>query len=370
MIFGFLLAIAFHPYIWGGTTSPRWALLAVALPVLIAFQSPKHFTSLHLIGLAFMAWSLFTLLWTVNRFDGVDELIKFVILGIAFVYGSRLESLRGTFAGLAIGLTVSSLIITTSLKDYLPHEVVSIRLGGLFSNPNMLAEAAALTLVGCIGFRLWALIPGLLPAVVFTGSRGALLGIVVAFGTWLWSKSRFAASTLASIVLVIAVLALVFDYHAQTFIERLHLWSETLAGITLAGHGLGSFYTLFPALTVSWDMAEIRPDHAHNDALEILFETGIVGLGLYCCFIGLAFSSADQVGRCLLAAFIAISMFAFPSHLPVTAFIFAVVAGHAAVRRRPLFVITDRSRMALYPRLAGASDKRLAFERGGPALSV
>lgn len=46
-----------------------------------------------------------------------------------------------------------------------------------------------------------------------------------------------------------------------------------------AGHGGGTFYTIFPAVKGP-NFAPYRWDHAHNDYVQIAVETGAVGLGL------------------------------------------------------------------------------------------
>src|SRR6185437_14554439 len=69
--FGFALAICFDPFTWTGATSPRWALLAVSLPLLLWISSRNHFTLAHLTGLVFIAWASLTLTWTANRWDGL-----------------------------------------------------------------------------------------------------------------------------------------------------------------------------------------------------------------------------------------------------------------------------------------------------------
>lgn len=46
-----------------------------------------------------------------------------------------------------------------------------------------------------------------------------------------------------------------------------------------AGHGGGTFYTIFPAVKGP-NFAPYRWDHAHNDYVQIAVETGLVGLGL------------------------------------------------------------------------------------------
>src|SRR5512134_752486 len=74
--------------------------------------------------------------------------------------------------------------------------------------------------------------------------------------------------------------------------ERLVVWSTTLTAAKdfwLTGSGLGTFLNIFPLY--SPPSVQGIYDHAHNDYLEFLLETGLGGVLLFACFIGLLLRS-------------------------------------------------------------------------------
>ena len=332
MIFGFLFAICFNPYIWTAATQPRWSFLAIALPVMIwrnQYSAPNHFTLIHVIGISFLTWATASLLWSPNLPESFNGMIQLLIAAEAFVLGARLPTLKPIFMGLAIGLTISSLIIISPLQQLVAHQPISIHLEGLFGNRNMLAEAAVLTAIGCIGYRLWWFIPGLIPAILMPQmARGAIVGGLAAGLIWLWSRSRILAGLLA--LLSIFVVVILIDQRSSSVIERWAIWTDTVKGLTFLGHGIGSYYFLYPFINETFDTTIARPEHPHNEILEIWFELGAIGVCLFAMGIAAAYRMADRVCRCILASFVTIGMFAFPSHVPFTAFIAALVFGHTA----------------------------------------
>ena len=196
------------------------------------------------------------------------------------------------------------------------------------------------------------LLLGLLPAIFISPlPRGAILGGMAAAGCMLWHRSRRLCAVYCVLVCAGAAAYLAFsDRDPTSIVERWEIWSATLRGITTwHGHGLGSYYTLFPFLTSSFDITHIRPEHAHNDLLEICFELGAVGVIGYCALAISAIRMASVTGRCILVAFITMGMFAFPLWMPATGFIAAFVAGHAARNGRSLRYLDRRIRMAFRP---------------------
>lgn len=351
MILGLLLSLAFDPLAFQGATTPKWALLAVALPVMVSLSSPNHFSRLHLIGAGFLAWCVLSLTWTSNLWDGFGLGIHLIILSLAFVLGSRSESLAAIFKGLALGLTVSSLLVV------IPHDEFSTVLTseqGLFGNQFALAEVAALTIIGCVVYRLWWFIPGVIPSLVplhsQTTPRSALLGLGVAGLAWLWSRSRVASLSLAALVCAAAI-ASAF-YRPESSWQRVTIWQDTLAGLSFFGHGLGSFFTDFVWHAANIDTSFERPEHAHNELLEWAFELGAVGLVLFCAFWWQAYRTADLATRCLIAGVLAIGMVSFPFHVPATAFVGSLCAGHACRVRRGI---------RAQPRARGISLSRWAY---------
>jgi len=126
--------------------------------------------------------------------------------------------------------------------------------------------------------------------------------------------------------------------------QRLIVWSTTLTAAKdfwLTGSGLGTFLNIFPLYAPASVQGSIY-DHAHNDYLEFLLETGLGGCMLLVCFTGLllwyAFRSTfeDSSGIMLMAALasamsIAVhSIFDFNLHILSNLLLFGIVLGMVA----------------------------------------
>lgn len=334
----FLAAAAYWPGISGAATAPRWAVIAVLVPGLAFFRVSARFAAAHLAGLAFVAWCAASLAWTETPLDSTGAMWRLVLLGGLFYLGSTIEDLRPVLIGFALGVMVSSCFAVAQFAGYrLLPEVETP--SGLFVNRNFLAEAAALCLVGCVASRLWWCIPALLPAIVLTGARGAILGLLAGILLWGWQHSRKAV--LVACVLTILPVAAVTAYRGEGLrlnsIEgRFQLWADTIEGLTWTGHGYGSFYGTYPALAQRTDTLATRPDHTHNDSLEILYETGPLGLSLFAVLIATLLPGPLNAGRLVVIAFLVIGAFGFPLAMPSSAFLGVLCAGHVAGARRRL----------------------------------
>ena len=334
MIFGFLLAVAFDPTIYQGATSPRWVLLFVALPILVyIYHERSVFTVTHLIGSAFILWSVLSFAWSPNRLDAIYELIQMWVIVQAFIYGSYLKSLEKTFVGMALGIIVSVIIVITPIHTYI-HSITSVYPHGLLGNVNMLAEAAAISIVACIVYRRYWFIPALAPAIYWPGpenyiTRGAVFGLAAGVTVFVWNKSRKIGAAIAIATVIVFVVSVVFHFRLGSIEQRFDLWKPAINNLNLFGHGIGSTHFLFPFYSTDFDLATTRPNHAHNEFLEIFFEAGAVGFMLYAALI---VRSLEHAGKHLpiLVAFLCISLVAFPWHLPVGSFVGALLLGHIA----------------------------------------
>jgi O-antigen ligase len=280
-----MVSAAFVPTFSGAATSPRWAMLAVLLPFML-LEGRGRFTAAHGWGLAFIAWSVVTLAWSSNALDGLDALFKLVLMAQAFVLGSRTESLNPLIHGMAWGLGISSVLVIIQWLGW--QDIVITRAtpnSGLFVNSGSLGEIAALVLVGTIAFRWWWLSLLVLPSVIIPGSRGAWVGLAAAAIVWLWHRSKPAALTVLGFAIAGTIALALWSFRLSAVTERLGIWSDTISGLTLFGHGLGSFYTSYPYYAQSMDIFVARPEHAHNDFLEVAFETGPLGLALVGLFL-------------------------------------------------------------------------------------
>lgn len=137
---------------------------------------------------------------------------------------------------------------------------------------------------------------------------------------------------------------------------RLDTWKDTLrlaAASPLVGHGLGAFHDAYPRFKRGHGI--VRVEHAENDYLETLAETGALGLGLALAGLGLVVASGARLPRAspgavvsgirlgavaALAALAVHSLVDFnlriPSNAALAALVAAAAAAAAGTRARPL----------------------------------
>ena len=112
---------------------------------------------------------------------------------------------------------------------------------------------------------------------------------------------------------------MVLGSHASNA-ERLNIWQDTLDGLTFWGHGLGSYWDMFPHFASRIDVLvpiQTRPDHAHNDLLELIFETGAIGGLLALAIVATVFSSSSPERYIVICVFV-MAFVGFSLHLPAT----------------------------------------------------
>lgn len=322
---GFLTAAIFTPTLADGASSPKWAFLAAVVGVGVFFMPRQVVTLGHVLGGALLLWCGATLFWTPVFFDGAHAAAHAVVLAGLFCLGSQVLCLRSLLIGAALGLALNSAVVVAQVYFNFPWTQTAAP-GGLFVNRNLGAEAAALVLVGAIAYRLWWVIPALAPTLYLQSSRGATVAIAVALLAGLYPYARrFVAGTLA-VAVIAAALVVILNGTDSSTTERFAIWRDTLDGMTLWGNGLGSFYGLYPSHATRLDVLAQRPEHAHMDTLEMVYEIG-AGALLFAVFVGFAFRQQHTAGRMILVAFLVEGVFSFPLHNPFTGAVFTVVAG-------------------------------------------
>lgn len=345
-VLSFLAAAVYWPGVAGAATSSRWALLALVVPWLVREQ---RMTAAHMAGGAFLLWAAVTLIWASNRYDGINSIFILLTLSACFSLGVHQDSLRRMWIGAGLGLGLSAVIIALDyfmVLSFMPGPA----LGGLFVNRNFFAEAAALVLIAAVAERIWWLIPLLLPAMLMTESRGAALSLAVALAVYFRQQWRVVLPIAVIAAVAIAAFSFKVDHSAS---ERLVIWHSTVNGLTFFGHGLGSFWSAYPQFDLRTVIND-TPEQAHNELLTIAFELGFVGVLLALAFAA-ALAGPIDTARLVLIGIAVQSITQFPLHLPTTAFLGMVAAGHA-VRRAPLLRdFVDRCRISYWPRRQGAT---------------
>lgn len=314
----FAVGLAFIP---GAALSPRWAILLIALPWLVAAAA----RSAGLVWLALLcAWSGFSLAWTPMLYDGVDALLRLACFAGAVWLGASLRSLLPALMSFAAAVLVNGVVMMAQLEGWTGIDARIHGPAGLFVNPHQLAELAALVVVGLAARRWWVTAAACLTPIALTTSRAAAVALVAGVAVNLSRRLRLALLGGGGALLTIAIAA---GFRIASIEHRFALWRDTVEGLSLFGQGLGSWYGLYPLFALRTDTLIWREAHAHNDLLELAFDVGLVGALLAVGFVAVALRGRDLAARAVLVAFVVEGLFSFPLHMPCTALLAGLAAG-------------------------------------------
>jgi O-antigen ligase len=220
---------------------------------------------------------------------------------------------------------------------------------------------------GAVVFALVAAM-GMALSVLVSGSRGGAVALAVGVAAVLMltlaSKTpwpRLVAPAVIATALASVLLAMLPDDAQRRLLTasgasfRIGVWHDALRlalRSPLVGTGLGAFHDAFPTVKQTW--GRMRVEHAENDYLETLAETGILGLGLAAAAVSLLFArswatlrESPPVVRGLaagaLAGLAALAIHSaldfnlrIPSNAALAALLAAAAAAATGVRPRPL----------------------------------
>lgn len=334
---GLLLPICFIPGYTGASIPTQWAVLSIVLPFLPVKGVHAPFTYL---GVGFIAYALFSILWSINLYAWVWGMWLAAIWAYSFRLGAALGDLRPLWKGLALGLSVSTIVAVAQALDYVP--VVTFdpyAYPGLLFNSSVAGVTLALVLIALASHRLWWYTPPLILGLILAGSRGSILLLAVA------ALARY-THWLVAIALLIASGSAYLYLGDLADSQRLMIWGITLPTLSPFGHGAGSYVDIFYIAKLKAQL--FHPEYVHNDYLQLAFEFGLASLAILGILI-LALTRTASPDWPVLIAVATLACFYFPLYAPLTAFIGCVVAGHLTrdyVRpRRDL----DRGRPGLIP---------------------
>lgn len=333
----FLVPLIFWSSFVQPAVLPRWIFLSVALPLILLSIERAPRSKAFWVGGLWLAWAALSLAWATSLPDGLLRLWQFILAGAAFVIGTGLseKQINRCLVAFALGMCINAVIAMgqfIGVGDFWFH---ATPIAGLQVNGNYLAEAALMAGVAAFCLRKWWLLPLLLIALFLPQSRGAVAALLMVSVVWLWPRVRWASVglfTASAVVAVAYVLSLGVDH--PSLADRTALFANAFAGITLFGHGIGSFWSTFPlyydALVATSPHVygfEVTPRTAHNDLLTVSFETGIIGLGLMIAFLVMMLRKRDDVCWYVVISFLALGAFNFPAYIPTTVFLAALCAG-------------------------------------------
>ncbi|KJG11529.1 oligosaccharide repeat unit polymerase [Photobacterium kishitanii] len=310
-------------------------------PFLYDFKIPKY---LSIISLTAFIWQIFIhrriqLFWC-REFTLITAFTMIIISGIFFAIDRRLalESFLDIYSKIIVmtfavailiqrpqqlALTLKAIIISglivaiTAIYNRIKgiglvegtRTTIGRDLGSMLGDPNDLALvlmfpisfSIALLLTHQVSwpYRLFGLIVTIILfcAVIFTQSRGGLLGIIAVFGIYGLQrvKSKILLISSAAITgIILFTIAGIADRTSggsaevgidESSMGRLYAWQAAFKmaiANPLSGVGLSNFYPNFFFFTSYWD----GMNHAvHSTWLSVLAETGFIGLGIFVSLI-------------------------------------------------------------------------------------
>lgn len=359
----FITTVIFIPGIASAGSTPRWVFLGIVVFSVLLFLRITKTTISHIFLYLFMAYAAVSFAWTTVEFDAMNYYWHFIVLAGVFVIGAEIKDIKPVLIGCALGLILNSAATILQVLGWAEFQQVAPP-GGLFMNKNVGAELSALVLVGVVSERIWWAIPGILPSIYFPWARGSLLAIaVVAVG---YVGARFPKTITMVVMLCCGIIALRFIILNDSSIDqRVGIWLDTINGLSFWGNGIGSFYSKYPLFAVYTDTLKERPDHAHNDLLEIVYELG-VGAVFAVAFLWSVFRVKAPTERAIILAFCVISCFGFPLYMPATAAIFFFASGCAAGSCPDLWDHRYAWRGLLHLWMVGFSQRRDCPKQAGP----
>lgn len=334
----FFLTIFVIPGFPSGALVGRWGLLAVTCAFLL-FRCQLSWGAIALLAyLALMGYA------APVGFEALNLYCHAILLVILFCYAKQMIDLRKVAIGTGLGMAVNSAFMVVQHFNGLWWIPSLTPDGGLYFNHNMAGEAAGMILALVVGYRLWWLVPGILPTVYF-GARSPLLGLGIAGFAWTWGKSKLLATAILLLV-PFGIYATHPEYITQslggwtgpftTMLNRFGTWDDAIHGFTVFGQGLGSWIVNFPLYQRHTSPLELRWENAHNDAIQIIFELGIVGAALCAAFVYRLAIAERRPEFYALVVFSVEGLFGFPLYTPVTGALAAVCAGYLFSRGRYL----------------------------------
>lgn len=337
-LLGLTLAVCFVPGYLGSFIPAQWAVLSILLPM--ALWRHGDFPPIAQLGLVALSYSALSIFWAPDPLDAGFGLWLACIWALCFWLGCTMTpaDFPNLFRGLAIGLWVSSAIALLQSLGLRP--VLGEGNSGLFFNSTLLGACATLIIIALITQRLWLYIPGCLPALFLSGSRGAIFVLVLTLATF-----RF---RLRWVLLALALATLAFlTFAGSSDSIRLTIWGSALRGLDFWGNGIGSFASFFLATPIE----VFYPGRVHNDYIQLWFEIGPMAIAL--AILGaVALSERTSPHWPIFFAISIYALFYFPLWSPIPAFLAFMVAG-AMLRDRHL------------SRLAGTHRRHFGLPRYG-----
>jgi O-antigen ligase len=276
------------------------------------------------------------------------------------IWGSYIN--RDHFANylaMTIPLGMGLLLYSAPRVRALPESALGLKVARFLASEKLVPYAL-----------MFLLVLTMTAALFMTFSRGGIIAFAVSslfFARITWKRRTLRSKTallaiLAAVIFAAVILAAwnplekrFYDLE-EDYISRWSVWQDSVGIVRdypVLGTGLGTFESAYMRYQTTMPFSLF--DHAHNDYVELVTDTGIVGLllglGMALVFFRTAFRRWRQkrgmFGKCIgaggLASFMAIATHSFTDfnlHIPANALLFAVIS---ALTYAALFNVTERN---------------------------
>lgn len=276
--------------------------LLIAVLLIAAWRpTPMPRPVMPTVFIALIVWMLCSTAWSFDRWYTLRDASSYLLLAAAAFVIAQTARLSTILAGVVTGgliVAIASALLVWVAPD---HAIDSWNLvDGIYDNRNALGFVMVQTLPAAIALPLphrWSLVLRPLLIAVFvggvwlSGSVTALLTAIAVLAAWLVLSLVMRHRIFGYITLIVAVGGGVVVWNYTTQILRLLGKSETLSGRTAIWEAVWQVIQTNPILgqgwTSSWpvdspqNLAASFPSrlifHAHNELLNWLVTTGVVG---------------------------------------------------------------------------------------------
>lgn len=335
-LLGFLLAVCCIPGWNSFAVQTGWVVLSFALPFLLVRRldlGPAHW-----LGLGFLSFAVISLAWTPLWEQGIWALWLLAVASGGFILGSSELDFKRLYVGLAWGIGISLNIAIFQYLGWNRLPQYGGGLVGLFVNPGVFGEVAALVTIGLVAYGAWTPLLFTIPSVAISGSRTALAALAAAASLALFRATGWKA-IVGVLILLVALGAWSSRRGLASMTERANIWMDTVQALTPFGHGTGSFVTLYPAYATRTDTMSIRPETPHNEYLELAFEYGLgsflLGGILLLAFLG----NSRGPERYAAVGFLLVAAFGFPRQIPIATLLGSLALGRLCAGRYALRLV-------------------------------
>ena len=297
-------------------------LLVTVLGILVLATAPRGMLGrmrISTAAVAFIGWCLISALWVFDSTLYINRSERFLIPSLVFLaIGASTPArviMRGFLLGFytMVGYTVLTIATKASAREQQATSYEGALAGwhGPFDHKNALSTLLVVGVVVMLAFesrRAVRLVVFAIIGVLLIGSRSGtgLAGMIFVFTAWNWlrtfikQRNRMSApfvlvsfvGLVASLVAGLSTLPIILAAYGKdtTFTGRTNIWSGVLWAIRqrpLLGYGYSGVWVSDNREPTFSMMRRIgfRAFHAHNGALDVVLQVGLVGLILFLCLL-------------------------------------------------------------------------------------